>query len=320
VGFAIFELRFAISSREPIRKEIANRKSQIENQKMKFLVTGGTGYLGTHVRRYFGADDFSRSSGFDVLNPVDTAVVKDYDVVIHLAAHLDKSPDAAEEVFLTNVEGTINVLKNIRRDAVFIFASTKDVYGRFADNFGDVPEGCRTLYAGQSALEWSKLIAERYVEFYANQLGFRSCIFRMSTIYAKPIENATPNFVGAYVDAVNKGESIRLPGGGRPKRDLLHVDDFSAACRAFADSVIRHGLYNIGGGRANSLTLDELVSKLEEVSGLQAVVDRQNPLADPVPMNYISDLALITQELDWNPKIGLDEGLRSMFEAFVLSP
>ena len=287
---------------------------------MKILVTGGTGYLGTHVRRYFGADDFSRGSGLNVLNSVDAATAKDYDVVIHLAAHLDKSPDAAEEVFLTNVEGTFNLLKNIRRDAIFIFASTKDVYGRFADNFGEVPETCRTLYSGQSALEWSKLIAEHYVEFYAHQFGFRSCIFRMSTVYAKPLESTTPNFVGAYVDAVNKGESIRLPGGGRPRRDLLHVDDFSAACQAFVDSVIRHGLYNIGGGRANALTLDELVKKLEEVSGLQAVVDREHPLPDPIPMDYMSDLALITQELGWKPKIGLDEGLKSMFEAFVPIP
>src|SRR5918993_1331689 len=160
---------------------------------MKILVTGGSGYLGTHVRRYFDADDFSRRSGRDVTNSIDGAFVADYDVVIHLAAHLDKSPDAAEQVFYTNVDGTINLLKNIRPGAVFIFASTKDVYGRFADNFTEVPEGCQTLYAGQSALEWSKLIAERYVEYYANERSFRSCIFRLSTVYAPPSEGNTPS-------------------------------------------------------------------------------------------------------------------------------
>ena len=102
---------------------------------MKILVTGGSGYLGTHVRKYFQADDFSRRSNLDLLNLQDVQAAADYDVVIHLAAHLDKSPDAAEEVFLTNVEGTINLLKNIRKDAAFIFASTKDVYGRFAAKF-----------------------------------------------------------------------------------------------------------------------------------------------------------------------------------------
>jgi nucleoside-diphosphate-sugar epimerase len=280
---------------------------------MKVLVTGGTGYLGNHVRRYFDADNFSRSDGYDILNTADVAKVSDYDVVIHLAARLDKSPDAAEEVFLTNVEGTVNVLRNVRPDAAFVFASTKDIYGRFADNFAEVPETCPTLYSGQTALEWSKLIAERYVEFYAHQIGFRSCIFRMSTVFGRKSELTNPNFVGAYADAINLGEPIKLPVRGRPKRDLLHVDDFSAACKAFADSVIRHGTYNIGGGRANTLTLKELIERMESVSGLQAIVDEENPLPDPFPMNYVSDLNLIRQELDWEPKIGIDEGLRTLF-------
>ena len=281
---------------------------------MKFLVTGGSGYLGTHVRRFFEADDFSRSSGKDILNTVDAADVANYDVVIHLAARLDKSPDAAEEVFLTNVEGTVNLLKNMKPGSTFIFASTKDVYGRFADNYAEVPEGCRTVYSGQSALEWSKLIAERYVEYYANQNDFRSCIFRLSTVYAPRTEGTTPNFVGAFADAINLGESIRLPGGGAPRRDLLHVDDFSSACKAFVDSVIRHGLYNLGGGRENSLSLKELIAKLEEVSGLQATVDEANPLPSPVPVNYVSDLMLVKQELDWQPQVEMNEGLSKLFQ------
>ncbi len=87
---------------------------------MNILVTGGSGFLGTHIRKFFGADDFSRRSGLDVLNLQDAQTVQDYDVVIHLAATLDKSPEAAEEVFLTNVEGTINLLRehfDCRRDA-----------------------------------------------------------------------------------------------------------------------------------------------------------------------------------------------------------
>jgi nucleoside-diphosphate-sugar epimerase len=280
---------------------------------MKILVTGGTGFLGTHVRKFFNADDFSRKNNWDVLNLSDARRVAEYDFVIHLAAEMSKDPSANGQVFLTNVEGTVNLLREMRENAVFIFASTKDVYGRFADNYREVPEDCPTMYSGQAALEWSKLIAERYVEYFAHRRNFRACIFRLSTVYAPLSEGNTPNFVTYYADAINKGEQVRLPGSGRPRRDLLHVDDLSKACQAFADSTIRHGLYNLGGGRDNSLTLKELVAKLEEVSGLQAIVDEGEPLPDPAPFNYVSDLGLVTRELDWSPTIRLDQGLRTLF-------
>ena len=280
---------------------------------MKTLVTGGTGYLGTHIRRHFDADDLSRRSGNNILYGYDVQQVEEYDLVIHLAASLDKSPESAEEVFLTNVEGTVNVLKNIRKDAAFIFASTKDVYGRFADNFSEVTEECPTLYSGQTALEWSKLIAERYVEYYGHQNGFRACIFRLSNVYAPNSEGNTPGIVGALANAINLGERIRLPGGGRPIRDHLHVDDLAKVCGAFADSVIRHGLYNVGGGQANAVSLNRLVEKLEEVSGLQAVIDEENSLPDPAPFNYVSSLNRVSQELGWKPSVGLDVGLKSLF-------
>ncbi len=269
--------------------------------------------MGTHIREFFNADDFSRRSNLDLLKLHDVQRAEDYDVVIHLAAQLDKSPDSAEEVFLNNVEGTINLLRNIKENAVFIFASTKDVYGRFADNYPLVPETCSTIYSGQSVLEWSKLIAEKYIDFYAHKNNFRSCIFRLSTVYAPKSEGNPPNFVTYYADAINEGEPIRLPANGKPKRDILHVQDFAEACRAFMDSFIRHGLYNLGGGPKNALTLRELVNKMEEVSNLQAVIDEENPLPNPVPMNYVSDLSLVMQELDWTPEISVEDGLKTLF-------
>jgi CDP-paratose 2-epimerase len=280
---------------------------------MKTLVTGGSGFLGTHVRQFFGADDMSRRSNLDILSLQDAAMVRDYDIVIHLAAHLDKSSASAGQVFLTNVEGTVNLLREMKENSVFVFASTKDVYGRFADNYAEVGESCPTTYSGQSALEWSKLIAERYVEYYANARNFRSCIFRLSTVYAPRSEGNTSNFVGHYADSINKGESIQLSASGMPTRDLMHVNDFSAACLAFAESVIRNGIYNLGGGRRNALTLKELVVQLENVSGLQAVVDEQNPLPPPIPMNYVTDLNLVSQELGWQPETSLTDGLKTLF-------
>ncbi len=279
---------------------------------MRILVTGGSGYLGTHVRRFFKAEDFSRRSQLDVLNPMDTARAASYEVVIHLAAHLSKNPADAEKCFRTNTEGTANLLRQMKPNSVFIFASTKDVYGSHADEFEEVPETCSTEYENHSALEWSKLIAEKYVEYYAAQRNVRSCIFRLSTVYARPSEGNENGFVTHYVEAVKRGWPLRLPLEGKPARDILHVDDFSRACRAFIDSSVTRGLYNLGGGPQNALSLREIIDKIAEIIQCNPVFDEDAAKPAPVPLNYISDLTRVRQELDWYPQIGIEEGLKSL--------
>ena len=279
---------------------------------MRILVTGGSGYLGTHVRRFFDAEDLSRRSHLDILNPLDASRVAAYDVVIHLAAHLSKDPNDAEQCFRTNVEGTVNLLREMPPQTVFIFASTKDVYGPHADDFDLVPETCRTDYARHSALEWSKLIAERYVEYYAAQRDVRSCIFRLSTVFARPSEGNVNGFVTHYVESVKRGWPIRLPLDGKPVRDILHVDDFSRACRAFVDSSVTRGLYNLGGGRENAVSLREIIDRVGTMIQCDPVIDESASVPAPVPLNYVSDLARIEQELGWRPSIGIDDGLRDL--------
>ena len=107
---------------------------------MRILVTGGSGYLGTHVRRFFAADDFSRRSGRDILNTTDVRLVANYDAVIHLAAYLDKDPEGAELSFRTNAEGAANIVRHLAPGAAFIYASTKDVYGA-----SEIPRRCPRL-------------------------------------------------------------------------------------------------------------------------------------------------------------------------------
>ncbi len=279
---------------------------------MKVLVTGGSGYLGTHVRRFFGADDFSRRSNLDILDETDLELVAKYDVVIHLAAHLDKDPAVAELCFRTNAEGTSNVLRRTRPGSVFIYASTKDVYRAHADQYEEVPETCPTDYSGQTALEWSKLIGERYVDYYARQRNVRACIFRLSAIYARPSDGNEYGFVTHYVESVKRGWPIQVPVGGHAVRDLLHVDDFSRACQSFIESSRSYGLYNLGGGRANAAPLVEIVETVGRLVQLEPVIERNNSLPHPVPMNYISDLTTAREQLAWEPKIGIEEGLQSL--------
>ena len=278
---------------------------------MRILVTGGSGYLGTHVRHFFAADDFSRRSGRDILS-YDIELVADYDVVIHLAAYLDKDPAGADLSFRTNAEGAANIVSHMRTGAAFIYASTKDVYGAHADSYKEVPETCATDYSGQTALEWSKFIGERYVEYYARQRGVRLCIFRMSNVYARPSLGNESGFVTHYVESVKRGWPIRLPLGGKAVRDILHVDDFSRACRAFIDSPHVYGLYNLGGGKENSARLLDIVSTIARMIELEPRIVNEETLPPPVPLNYVSDLSRIREQLGWQPTIGIEEGLRSL--------
>ncbi len=279
---------------------------------MRVLVTGGSGYLGIHVRRFFDADDFSRRSSLDILAESDVELVANYDVVIHLAAHLNKDPAAAELCFGTNAEGTAKVIRQMHPGSVFIYASTKDVYGANASAYDAVPETCPTDYSGQTALEWSKLIGERYVDYYARQRNIRACIFRLSTVYARPSDGNQHGFVTHYVESVKRGWPIQVPVGGHAIRDILHVDDFSRACQAFVESSHSYGLYNLGGGKKNAATLTELIRTVGRLIQLEPVVEYNETLPHPVPVNYVSDLTLVREQLGWQPEIGLKDGLQSL--------
>jgi nucleoside-diphosphate-sugar epimerase len=278
---------------------------------MTTLVTGGSGYLGTYVRQFFKADDFSRRSDLDILDERAVARVADYDRVIHLAGYFDKSPEGARECFRVNAEGTANVIRNMKPGSVFIYASTKDVYGCHAAGSEEVDENTSTDYAGHSAFEWSKLMGERYVEYYAKQRGIRACVFRLSTVFARPSADNAPGLVTHYVESVKHRTPIRLPAGVDPVRDILYVDDFSRACREFTKSTVEFGRYNLGGGKLNVVSLRDLLKRIGAIIEIEPVIEEDPALPAPVPLRYVSNITRATKELGgWKPTIAIDHGLR----------
>jgi len=277
---------------------------------MRILVTGGSGYLGTYVCQFFSADDFSRRSNLDVREEEAAEKVAEYDAVIHLAAYFDKSPEGARECFRTNANGTANIIRHMRPGSVFIYASTKDVYGSNASETKEVDESTSTEYCGQSAFEWSKLIGERYVEYYSRQRDVRACIFRLSTVFARSSPDNEPGIVTHYVESIKYRRPIRLPAGVDPIRDILYVDDFSRACRRFIDCELVFRIYNLGGGRLNTISLRDLIKRISTIVEIEPIVNEDPTLPAPVPLRYVSDVTRIEDELDWRPQIGIDDGLR----------
>jgi nucleoside-diphosphate-sugar epimerase len=279
---------------------------------MRVLVTGGSGYLGMYVRRFFSADDFSRRTGYDILDNEAVEKVANYDVVIHLAAHFDKSPEGAVECFRTNAEGTANVIRNMQPGSIFIYASTKDVYGSNAGEIDTVNEETSTAYCGQTAFEWSKLIGEKYVEYYAHANKIRACIFRLSTVFARPSEDNTPGFVTHYVESVKNRQPIRMPPGLDPVRDIMYVDDLSRACQAFIASRHQFALYNLGGGRMNAISLRDILKRVGAIIEIEPVIQEDPSMPAPVPLRYVSDTTKAINDLGWRPWMGIDAGLREI--------
>jgi nucleoside-diphosphate-sugar epimerase len=92
----------------------------------------------------------------------------------------------------------------------------------------------------------------------------------------------------------------------------LHVDDFSRACQAFVDSSHVYGLYNLGGGKQNAAPLRDIVATVGRMIELAPNLVEDETLPAPVPVNYVSDLTRIREQLGWQPQIGFEEGLRTL--------
>ncbi len=278
---------------------------------MKIIVTGGSGYLGTHVRRRLKADSLSRRDGNDIRKPGCLRMLKQYDAVIHMAANLDKNPAAANRCFAVNTQGTLHVLKNLRPGQIFVFVSTKDVYGSHSLRRRTVNETCPTTFTGQGAYEWSKLIAEKYVQYFTDRKNLRSAIFRLSTTYAPKSEGNKGSFVNFFADAIENGHPIRLKARGGQVRDLLHVDDFSNAIQRFLRSDVSGEIFNTGGGPDNKTTFLELVGLLSGLIGKDPVLEL-SPEKETGQMRFVSDIRKANRLLQWSPRIHLKQGLKTV--------
>jgi len=269
------------------------RRRLFENgrvKKMKIAVIGGNGYLGSHVTKYFEAEALSRRSfePFDVTSQEHCERLKDYDVIIHMGALVDKSDECPASVFRVNADGTRNVAQALRKGQVLIFTSTKEVY------------------TPNDAYAYSKRIAEGYVQFYGKHKGFRYGIFQLSTTYALPCGGSS--WVNYFVDCVKNGKEISLVGEGKQVRDFLYVDDLSIAFNLFINSY-HEGIYRIGGGPENSSSIIGLVRKIEKVLDKKAVITFSDA---PVTgqREYITHMTNTMMTLDWSPTFSLEEGLK----------
>jgi len=265
---------------------------------------------------------------YDVSESVSFDQYDGHDVVIHMAGQcgVPTSIDNPRRDFEVNTIGTFNVLEYARKHgAAVVMASTNKVYplhdGFMLNDDVDrwefsIPNwhrkgfpitnelvGARTPYGN------SKYMADLLCQEYAHTYGVRTGVFRMSCIYG-------PNQFGFeeqgwatwFIIATLKGLPLTIYGDGMQVRDMLYVEDCVAAYDAFVQSDIKHGVWNLGGGVGNTLSLHEHLDQMEEIAGYRSAVSYMDwrPLDQKC---YTSDIGPVRNALSWAPQVHPAEGL-----------
>ncbi len=244
------------------------------------------------------------------------------DEIYHLAAQVavTSSVDAPRTDFEVNTLGTFNVLEAARRSSrrpFLLFTSTNKVYGGL-DSVPVQPNGTHyhatdPHFAGVAETEnldfhspygCSKGAADQYVRDYARIYALPTVVFRMSCI-AGPRQFGTEDqgWVAHFLYSVLERRPITIYGDGLQVRDVLHVADLLDALEAAHQHAPRTTgeIYNIGGGPERSISVIEMLSLIEQVTGIAPIL-RHAPVRPGDQPLYISDTSKFTRHTGWQPR------------------
>jgi UDP-glucuronate 4-epimerase len=306
----------------------------------KFLVTGGAGFIGSHLTGALLAaghevvvfDDFNdyydptikeqnlsglkteivRGDIRDDALVVSTFAAHKFDGVFHLAARAGVRPSIADPrlYFSTNMDGTLNLLEACRRNGVrdFIFASSSSVYGvnskvPFAET--DLIERTISPYAA------TKIAGEQMCSNYAHLFGLRCMCLRFFTVYGP---RQRPDLaISKFTSSILAGKPIDRYGDGTTARDYTYVEDIIQGVLAAARYTEKSSfeIFNLGGSATT--TLNELIALTEDAVGKKAVVRQLPDQPGDVPRTF-ADVGKARRLLGYEPRTPIKEGIRKYVE------
>jgi CDP-paratose 2-epimerase len=259
------------------------------------------------------------------------AAVRGVAHVFHCAAQVavTTSLDAPAEDFEINARGTLNLLEAVRAEPTppsLVYTSTNKVYGALGDvalSEGESrvdPSDVRLATRGvgearpldfHSPYGCSKGAADAYVIDYARSFGLRALVFRMSCIYGpRQLGSEDQGWVAHFWRCALERRPLTIYGDGKQVRDILFVDDLVEALMLARERAATFAgrAFNIGGGPDNTLSLRELLGRIESAVG------RMPPLSHaPARIGdqryYVSDTRAFTEATGWRPRVGVSEGL-----------
>jgi UDP-glucose 4-epimerase len=304
----------------------------------RVVVTGGAGFIGSHVADAFLArgdevlviDDLSAGRKENVpagaaLEQVDIVAAEalgrafesfEPTLVCHLAAQasVTVSVQRPEHDLDVNVRGTLNVLTAATRaGASLVFASTG---GALYGNGAPLPTPEESATEPLSPYGASKLAGEAYVSTWARLHDAPHVILRLANVYGpRQSPHGEAGVVAIFSNALLRGEPPPLRGDGAPTRDYVHVTDIAQAFVAAANGG-NAGTFNVGSGRQTSTA--QLLELLQAAAGTEL-----EPVHEPLQSGELRTSALdasrIERELGWRPTIDVERGIRESFDWYKAS-
>lgn len=303
---------------------------------MKILVTGGAGFIASHITDAFVSEGHQvvvyddLSSGFEKnINPkakfvkgniCDEELVErlfreeHFDVVNHHAAQMDVRRSVKDPAFdaNTNIIGTINLLQNAIKYKVkkFMFASTGGaVYGEQSYFPADENHPTQPL----SPYGISKLAVEKYLYFYNAEYGLNYTILRYANIYG-PRQNpfGEAGVVAIFTTRLLKGEQPIINGSGEQTRDYVFVGDVVKANLLTLNDTA-NDIYNVGTGIETNV--NQLFHKLNNIIGADKE-EKHGPAAPGEQMRSVITSEKLFRKFGWKPSTTLDEGLKLTVDFF----
>jgi len=312
---------------------------------VNFLVTGGAGFIGSHVcerllnggHSVWAFDDLntfydpqlkrrnlrdiqSLAKPFEFIQGdlTDRAALDElfgsvkFDQVIHLAARAGVRPSLAEPALYqrVNVEGTVNILEAARLTGVkkITIASSSSVYGVNSK----VPFAeSDPIFAAISPYAASKLACEALGHVYHHVYGMDVAMLRFFTVYGP---RQRPDLaIHKFAKLIHAGKPIPVFGDGSTARDYTYVTDTVDGVIACTQKELGFEIFNLG--ESQTVTLSYLIELIEKELGRKASIDRQPPQPGDVPITF-ADVSKARAKLGYHPHIKIEQGIKMFIDWF----
>lgn len=307
---------------------------------MNVLVTGGAGFIGSHlVRQLLEAkhnvtvlDNVSTGTWQHLPQGKDTCTcwemdIRDkaarekieqakFDVIVHLAAQtmVDVSVKDPEFDASENVMGTVNILEAARHSGVkrIIFASTAASYGDVTEDRLPIRE--EETLAPMSFYGLTKVTVEKYLKLYHDLYGLDYVALRFANVYGeRQGDTGEGGVISIFAKRIAKDQGITVFGDGKQTRDFIYAGDIAAGIIAAMTTDKANAVYNLSNQTETSLL--ELIELMAKASGKTVEPAFAAPREGDINRSMLCHESAV-QNLNWQPKMDLGEGLARTINYF----